>query len=270
MLQLVAEVCNLLFYAADLLFYGLNIELGNLADRFFYQFEDIVHDDLPANHVLVLLHGIEHLLKLNLPGLLILLQDLVNAVLEEDLLKGIVVPVVLKLVQLYLQLAAQKLLGVVGAVLKYIFHAQELRLVVHNHAGVGGDGSLAVREGIKGVDCLVRGYVVGQVNQNLHLCRGHILNLLDLDFALVLGLQYGIDHLAGGLSVRNFRYGDGVLVNFLYAGANLYHAATLAVHVFGTFGEASGREVRIQFVRLTFQNGYRCVQKLVEVMGQNL
>ena len=270
MLQLVPEVCNLLLYAADSLFHGLDVELGNLAHRLLHKLKDIVHYNLAVNLALELLHGLEYLLKLNLPSLLVLLQDFVNAVLEEDSFKGVVMPVVLQLVQANLKLAAKELLGVVGAVFQHVVYAQELRLVVYDNAGVGRDCSLAVREGVKCINRLVRGYIVGKVNHNLYLLRSHILYFLNLDFALVLCLQDGVYHLLGGLSVRNLRYGDGILVNLLNARAYLYNTAALAGHVFGALREAAGREVRENLVGLSLKDGDGCIQKFVEVMRENL
>ena len=71
----------------DLLVIGLGVELGNLANRFFDQLEDVVHHYFLAEKVLVELHLVEDVLELLLPGLLVLFQYLVDTVLEEDLLE---------------------------------------------------------------------------------------------------------------------------------------------------------------------------------------
>ena len=98
-LQFVSKICNLPFYTTYFLLYSLNIKLGNLAYRLFYQLKDIFHRNFTMNHRLVLLHGIEYLLKLYFPGLLILFQNLVDAVFKEDFLQRIVMPIVFKLIQ---------------------------------------------------------------------------------------------------------------------------------------------------------------------------
>ena len=89
------------------------------------------------------------------------------------------------------------------------------------------------------------------MDHNLYLLCSHILYLLDFNLALVLGFKYGINHLPRCLPVGNFRNGDGVLVNLFYTCANLHHTAALAGHIFGALGEAPGREVRENLVRLT-------------------
>ena len=102
--------------------------------------------------VLVLLHLREDVVELLLPVALVLLQHLVDAVLEEDALQGVVVPLVLQFAELDLQLTAQELAGVVRVVLEDVVDGQELRLVLLDDAGVRVDGGLAVREGVQGVD----------------------------------------------------------------------------------------------------------------------
>ena len=124
MLQVVAEGGNLLLYAADFLFYGLDVKLGNLADRLFYKAVDVFHHNVAADLITVFLHLCKDSLFLCIPsGERLVFQEMIDAFFEEDLLKGIVVPVVLKLVQTNLQLAAQELLGVVGAVFQHVVHA---------------------------------------------------------------------------------------------------------------------------------------------------
>ena len=270
MVELVADFGNLLLGIADFLLHSLDVELGNLAHRLFDQLEDVFHHNLPAEQLLVLLHRGKNLVELNLPALLVLFQHLVNAVFEENLFKRTVVPALLELIEANLQLTAKQLPGVVGAVFEDIVDAQELRLAVDDDAGIRGDGNFALGEGIQGVYCLVGRHVIRKMDDNLHLVGGHIVYLLDFDFTLVFFLEYGVNHHLRSFSIRDFGDGDGVLVDFFDAGANLDGPAALAGHIFGALGEAAGGEVGVNLVRLALEDGDGSVDELPEVMGQNL
>ncbi len=56
MLQVVPHLLHLVLQGIDFLVQGFGVELGNLAHRFFYQFEDIFHHNFPVEEVLVVLH----------------------------------------------------------------------------------------------------------------------------------------------------------------------------------------------------------------------
>ena len=129
-LELVPHVLHLVLQGVDLLVQGLGVELGNLADRLLHELQDVVHHDLAVEEVLVLLHLGEDVVELLLPVALVLLQHLVDAVLEEDALQGVVVPLVLQLAELDLQLTAQEFAGVERVVLEDVVDGQELRLVL--------------------------------------------------------------------------------------------------------------------------------------------
>ena len=55
-------------------------------------------------------------------------------------------PVILEFFELYLELGSEKVPGVPGVVFEHVLHAEELRLVVLDHAGVRSDRGLAVGE----------------------------------------------------------------------------------------------------------------------------
>ena len=231
---------------------------------------DILHHDFAAQHSLVLLHLLEDILQLVLPGLLVLFEDLVDAVFEEDALQAGVVPVVFELGKAYAELLFQQVAGVEGIVLEDVVDRKELRLVLHDHAGIRGNVGLAVGESVEGIDGLVGGDIVGKMDDDVHLVGGHIFDLLDLYLPLILGLEYGIYEDMGGFPVGNLGNGYGVLVELVDAGAHLDGAAALALVVFAAVGGASGREVRINLVGLALENLYRRIQQLVEVVGENL
>ena len=216
---------------SDFLVDGLRVELGDLADRLLHELLDVLHQDFPSEDVLVGLHLGEHLVQLLLPAVLVLLQNLIDLVLEEYPFEGGVVPLVLQLGEPDLKLPFEKVSGVESVVGQYVLDGEELWLVVHDDAGVRRDVALTVREGVQGVDGLVRGHVVREMDENIDLLCGHVLDFLDLDLAFVLGLKDRVDEDVGCLPVRNLRDGHRVLVDFLNLCAHLHAASAGSVLV---------------------------------------
>ena len=163
-------------------------------------------------------------------------------------------PLVLKLGEPDVKLPFEKIPCVVRVVDQYVLDREELRLVLHDDAGVRRDVALAVRERVQSVDRLVRGHIVRKVDKNLDLFRGHILDLLDLDLAFVLGLQNRVDEDVGCLSVRDLGDGHRVLVDLLDFGADLHAATSGSVLVVTAVSRATGREVRVNREILALKN----------------
>ena len=254
MLDVVLHLLHLSLDRGDLLVHRLGVELGDLADRLLHELVDVVHDDLPAQEILVVPHLGEDIIELLLPALLVLLEDLVHPVLEEYALKGIVVPLVLQLTETDLELPLENVPCVERVVDEYVLDREELRLVVHDHAGVRGYVALAVGEGVQGVDRLVRGHIVGKVDYDLHLVSGHVLDLLDLDLALLLGLDDRVLDDLGGLAVGNLGDRYGVLVNLLDLRADLDASASRPVLVIAAVRAAACGEIGIDGEILAFKD----------------
>ena len=268
--QMVPDFLHLVFQGVYFFVQGLGVELGNLADRFLHQLQDVFHHDLPVQEVFVVLHLGQDVVQLLFPTHLVLLQDLINAVLEEDPFQGGVVPVFLQFGQAVFQLGLQDVAGVPGVVFQNLVHGEEYGLVVADDAGVGGYLGFALGEGVEGVDGLVRRNIGRKMDDNLHLVGGHVLDFLDVDLLFVPGLEDAVDDGVRGFSVRDFRDGDGGLVHLVDAGTHLHHASPLALVVLGAVGDAAGGEVRQNLVRLPFQDGDGSIQQFVEVVRQNL
>ena len=139
--------------------------------------------------ILIFLHLSENVIQLLFPAHLVLLEDFIDSVLEEYPLQRTVVPVVLELSELYLKLTSENIAGMEGVVLEYVIDRQELRLIFLDYAGIGINRCFAVGECVESVYCLVRGNVVRKVDYDFNLFGCHVLNLLDFDFAFVLGFQ---------------------------------------------------------------------------------
>ena len=271
MLNLVLHLLHLGLDGGDLLVHRLGVETRDLPDGLLHEPVDVFHDDVALDQRTVFLHGLEDGVLLRVPGREILLfQQLVNAVLEEDALQGVVVPLVFQFGEPDLQLALQQLQRVVRVVDEDVLDRQELRLVVYDDAGVRRDVALAVGEGVQGVDGLVRRNVVGQVDEDLHLVRRHVLDLLDLDLPLVLRFQDGVDQHVRRLPVGHLGDCDRVLVDLLDAGADLYAPAPGSVLVGGAVGEAAGGEIRVDGEVFPTQDVDGGVEQFVEVVREDL
>ncbi len=189
MLDVVLDGCHLSLDGGDLFVNGFRVELGDLSDRLLHEFLDVFHQNLAAENILIGLHFGEHVLKLLLPTVLVLFQDLIDLVLKEYPFEGGVVPQVLQLREPDLKLPLEEVPRVVCVVDQDVLDGEELRLVVHDYACVRGDVALTVSERVESVDRLVRGHIVRKVDQDLNLLGCHVLNFLDLDLAFVLGLE---------------------------------------------------------------------------------
>ena len=115
-----------------------------------------------------------------------------------------------------LQLLPQQVERIVHRAAEHVAHAEELGLLVVDDAAVGRDADLAVGEGIEGVERLVAADARSEVNKDLHLGGGVVIDLADFDFSLLAGLQYGVYDGAGDLPVRDFAYGQRLVVHLFY------------------------------------------------------
>jgi len=159
---------------------------------------------------------------------------------------------------------------VVCTVSEYVMYAQELRLMVHDHAGVRRYRHFAVGECVKCIDGLVRRNIVRKMYQYVCLVRGQVIDLLDLDLALFLCLENGFDYSMSGFSERYLIDGQGILVYLLDFCTYLHHSTSLSLQIFGAVSISAGREVRIKFKILSLKMSHRCIDDLVEVVGKNL
>ena len=108
------------------------------------------------------------------------------------------------------------------------------------------------------------------MHQYVGMLRGIVLDLAYLDLARLGSLDYRLDECRGGLAVGNLGDGEGLVVDFLYLGADPHGTSALAVvisrHIYG----APGEEIGIERELLAPQMGYGGVDYLVEIVGQNL
>ena len=109
-----------------------------------------------------------------------------------------------------------------------------------------------------------------KVNDHLHLVGGVVLHPLDLDLALVVGLEDALDEGGRGHAVRHLLHDEGLVVLLAQLGPDPDTSAPEAVVVLLTVGLSSGREVRQKLEAAALEVGHRPVDELVEVVRQHL
>ena len=105
--------------------------------------------------------------------------------------------------------------------------------------------------------------------QNLHAGGGQVFHLAGLDLAFLHSLGNRLDECLRGFGEWYLAYHKGLVVQLLYLGAYLEHAATLAVVVFRHVDAAACGEVGIKGEGLAMQVMDGGVAQLAEVMGQD-
>jgi hypothetical protein len=133
-----------------------------------------------------------------LPGLRFL-DEAVDALLDEDALEGIPVPLLLEFAELDLEFALEEFLGGLGAGLEDVADAEEDGFVVagvgvaDDDAGGGVELHLAAGEDVELLDDLVGLGALREVDEDLDLVGGVVVDVLDLDLALGVGGEDGLD-----------------------------------------------------------------------------
>ena len=122
---------------------------------------------------------------------------------------------------------------------------EEVRFLVVNDAAVGRDAHFAVRKCIKGIDCLIGRGARCQVDQNLDVGRRIVVYLAYFYLSFIDSFQDGVDDGRGGLTIRNLRDGECLVVQLVDLGAYFYRSAAFSVIVFGYVDGTACLEVGI-------------------------
>ena len=136
------EVIPCLFHlgldVGQLLIGFLDIELGDLTHRLLAEFQHIVTGDLPFEFLAIRVEAALDAGHLVFPGLVVfLLQLLIDAFLEEDLLQGDPMPFRLQLIEQDAQLPTEEFHGTVRASPEDLADAHEGRPFVDDDTGIG-------------------------------------------------------------------------------------------------------------------------------------
>ena len=178
-------------------------------------------------------------------------------------------PLVLQVLELVVQFPVQQVYRVVGAELQKFRGATEFRFLVDNHTAVGGQSRLAVGKRIERVDDDLRVGTCLQVDLDFHVFGGVVHNLLDLDFALVIGRHDGVDKAVGGGAEGNFADDERLVVQLLDFCTDLETSAAFAVIVFAHVDDAARVEVRVQRELAAAQVVDARLAQLLEVVGED-
>ena len=189
---------------------------------------------------------------------------------DEELLQGLQEVLLLQLTQPNPQLrtdVAHRPLAPVG---EYLTHSEELRVIVSHHAAIGRDGDLATGKGVERIDRLVGRDAARQLDLDISLRCGLVVDLLDLDLPRLVRLQDRVDEAAGRAGVGQLRDGEGVRVDLLDPCPHLYLPPTLSVAVLGHVDQSAGGEVRIELVRLAAEVADAGLQQFAHIMREDL
>ena len=145
-----------------------------------------------------------------------------------------------------------------------------MRLLVVDDAAVGRDGDFTIGEGIKRIDGLVTRNARHQMNDNLSMVAGEVIETLNLDLTLFDCLSYRLDERIGGFTKRHIGDTQRLLVDLVDATTYLDDAATSTIVIFRNVDEATRREVGVKLKRFAFETGNRRIEQFVEVMRQDL
>ena len=198
------------------------------------------------------------------------LDQLVEPVLDEDAFERGGVPCLAQLAQPDFQLQPQQRLGVLGRAAQDLRNPEEVRLLVPDDARVRGDRHLAVGEGVERVDGLVRRLVGRDLNDDFDLVGRIVVDLSDLDLALVVGLDDRILDRLGGRGIGYFGDGERAFVDLRNLGAHLHRPAPQAVVIAAHVGHAARREVGVKLEFAPFEVCDAGIDELHEVVGQDL
>ena len=189
---------------------------------------------------------------------------------DEELLEGLQQVLLLQLAQPDPQLGTDVAHRPLAPVGEYLTHGEELRVIVSHHAAIGRDRDLAAGKGVERIDRLVGRDAARQLDLDIGLRCGLVIDLLDLDLPGLVRLQDRVDEAAGRAGVGQLRDGEGVRVDLLDPCPHLYLTSTLSVAVLGDIDQSAGGEVRIELVRLTAEVADAGLQQLAHIVRENL
>lgn len=116
---------------------------------------------------------------------------------------------------------------------------------------------------------LVARLVGRDLNDDLDPVGRIVIDLLDLDLALVVGLDDRILDRLGGRGIGNFGDGQRTFVDLRNLGADLHSTAAKTVVVTAHVGHAARRKVGVKLEFAALKMGDAGVDKLHEVVGQD-
>ncbi len=208
--------------------------------------------------------------SINFFGGLAFLNSFVNLIFDKYFLKGTVVQLIKQFLPPDIEFQFQQVEGSLCIHPEYFGNTHEPRFSVFNYTGVRRDGDLAFREGIKCIHGGVRGNPCCKVNQYLHIGGCIVIDLPDLDLALVIGREDGIDDGSRSGAIGDFADHQGFLILQDYFGAQADLPAPKTIIVPGNIDHAAGEKIGEEFELFFLQDFDGGIDELVEVMRKYL
>ena len=268
--QVMLCIRDLLLYPPDLFDQLIDVKPVNTAHRLFGELEDILPGDIPLQQFSEGLEGLVDGFNDQLPSFMLLLQFLVDLLFEEDLFERCVMPFGFELFKPDLQFSLQQVAGLVRRNTQQVRYADEYRTIVNDHTGVRGDAHFAVGEGVECIDGDVRGNPRRQFDIDLHFCRCVVGHFLDLDLALIVGLDDRIHQLGGRHTIGDIPDHDVLLIDLFDMCPTTDPSAAFTIIVGSGIDHAAGEEIGQQLEFLSAQVLDRGIDQFIEIMGQDL
>ena len=243
----------------DLLLVLLNIEQRDPADWNLQEVVNIIIRDLTHKLVKIRLKTCPDCLDHSFLCPL-LLNPLVDALLNENALKGSCVQLVKEMSPLDLELLLGDLDNVVRVVADDIAHGADMRKLVADDQTVDRNLLLAECVGVKGVNDILGVCALGKRDLDVHLVSGEVTDTLDLESALLDGLLNGLDHLLAVDTERKLLYDDLLCVGSVQLCPDCNRAKT--VLVVRDIHDSAAREIGEQLELITADGGYLSVYDL--------
>ena len=247
---------------------------GDALDADLGEADDVVVGHLAAQLLEERLQAVADFREHALPGLRFL-DAPVDALLDENALERIPVPLLFEFAELDLELALEERLRGIDAGLEDVADAEELRLVVaglriaDDDARGGVELHLAAREDVELLDDFFRLRALREMDEDLDLVGGVVVDVLDLDLALGVGGEDRLDERLGGDAEGQLGDREEIFGAHLDLRADLHLAAALAVVVFRKIGGAARGEIGKDAERFSLQMIDRRAAEVVEIVREN-
>ncbi len=169
---------------------------------------------------------------------------------------------------LQLKLSLQHHHQMTGMPIQDLMDSHDGRDIVPDHQRVDGKLCFAIRVGIQGVDNLLGVGIAGQIDLDVHLFCGIVVDRADLQLALLGSFLHRANHRLAGRTIGKLLNYDAFGIGGVQLGAN--GNRTLAITVILNVNDTPAEEIRIQLIALPLQGGCHCIKYFQGVVGKNV
>ena len=199
---------------------------------------------------------------------LLLLDSLIDALLDEDLLQRAGVDPIFDFSLFNPQLGFEDIDEAVDVVLQHLGDGHDTRQVTIDDEERHRDRHLAVGEGIQGIHHVSGIDAAGQLDLYLDILGGEVLDGGNLHLVLARRIFDGVDQRFRRRAVRNLAHDDTLLVRGIEPGP--HEDLTVAVFVVGHVHHAAGGKVREHLEGLVLHVADLRFEQFDQVVGHDL